>query len=767
MVDELYLQYLGVLPAPSDDTEEPEEEQASVSSPYTGGWSLPPPPVRPPAPKPSNTGGWSLPPPPVRPPASTPSNTGGWSLPPPPRYDPRPDVSQTERPLDDSDSDSARTGRIVEELQDQRPDYSDDYGQAIEDAYKNENGIYFQLYMNQGIVRKNDFAESGLDEESDWHAQIHVEKYMEEMKLHYAGQDELWKGLALGATEHTRKDLSNDRLESAVAVNIVTKEQIFRRFGDEDETPLQEESREMIKDPHNTALVHNHWNDSPGSQADFDAALWLGVRYLIVVTPSGMQYIYERDGDAMKLVDEIFNREHVALPSPAETAESRAAYEAQTLAEAGNPAERVMRQENSLDTAWEQANDAYNTGDEHESFENYKTEVESAYGVRFTSADNADAWNVDRVKLIQEGLEEMAMALGNWARHNGYNWDNAEAFRRIIGEIELRHSREVSKAQAQVNARTITIFWKAGSDRNYYLLPNVLLHELGHVLNANAGLGDRNDPGSINYFAEITDSKHAFEIYARTGNLIRAYPGTREGMGAPRPDLLRTDDLNTYHVYDDSMTSLTPLHVDVEMAANHALFARTGLNAMQIQYLQYSTDPSINEITADSIVNWVHHQNTGGMFGYTDTPGGLMWQWFMDTEEDKIMRNAIVHNAIQSGDATYASQIEELPEVFGSGTVQAPSGVNVRSAPSRVVPTIGKSRQFGENFLVLGRSSDKEWIATARNGELGWMYYGPENADDNGRIIRLPEGVSITDLPEVPDDAELDFDPNSPVTKRD
>ena len=324
MVDELYLQYLGVLPTPSD--EEEAEEPASSS----------------------NTGGWSLPPPPVRPPASKPSNTGGWSLPLPPRYDPRPDVSRTERPNDDSDSDSARPGRIVEELQDQRPDYSDDLGQAIEDAYKDVNGIYFQLYINQGTVRKNDFAESGQDEESDRHAHVHVEKYMEEMRLHYAGQDELWKGLALGATEGVRKDLTNDRLESAVAVNIVTKIEIFRRFGDEDETPLQEENRKMIKDPHHTALVHNHWNDSPGSQADFDAALWLGVRYLIVVTPSGMQYIYERDGDTMKLLDEIFNREHVALSSPAETEESREAYEAQLLAEAGNPAERVMRQEDQV-----------------------------------------------------------------------------------------------------------------------------------------------------------------------------------------------------------------------------------------------------------------------------------------------------------------------------------------------------------------------------------------------------------------------------------
>ncbi|MCY4540541.1 MAG: hypothetical protein OXE52_20155, partial [Chloroflexi bacterium] len=66
--------------------------------------------------------------------------------------------------------------------------------------------------------------------------------------------------------------------------NIVTKEEIFRRFGDEDETPLQEENRAMIKDPNNTALIHNHWNDSPGSQADFDAALWLGVLFLVLAT---------------------------------------------------------------------------------------------------------------------------------------------------------------------------------------------------------------------------------------------------------------------------------------------------------------------------------------------------------------------------------------------------------------------------------------------------------------------------------------------------
>ncbi|MCY4020883.1 MAG: hypothetical protein OXG39_15830 [Chloroflexi bacterium] len=781
--DDYYLMYLGITPPSGDDSEEPEEDpKPTYFSSYVSVYVKP-------DPKPATT--------------SKPTNGAADPAPanygaPPPMYQ---GISSAPQPTSSSSNSGKKRDRKEEtpgkpqitlpadfiqptvapdisafdleygwwsEFGSRQPEVEtdDELVGAVAKSVQNEG--LFAHYLDDPIAYLKHFASYGWNAKSDRQAEAYLQKHREEMRLHYAGQDELWKGLALGATEHTRKDLTNDRWESAVAVNIVTKEEIFRRFGDEDETPLQEENREMIKDPHNTALVHNHWNDSPGSQADFDAALWLGVRYLIVVTPSGVQYIYERDGDTMKLLDEIFNREHVALPSRAETAESRKAYEAQLLAEEGNPAERVMRQGNPMDAAWEKANDAYNTSESDSAFQDYKTQVETAYDVRFTSAVNADAWNVDSVKLVQEGLEEMAAALGNWARDNGYDWDNAEAFRRIIGTVTLRNTREESNvgAQAIVSDDTISIFWKAKANRNYYLLPNVLLHELGHILNANAGLGGKDNPGSINYFAEITDSKHAFEIYARTGNLVRAYPGTREGMGAPRPDLLRTDNFDTYHMYDDSMTSLRPLHVDMEMADNHALFARTGLNPMQIQYLQYSTDLSINEITADSIVNWVHDRNTDGMFGYTDTAGGLMWQWFMDTEEDKIMRNAIVHVAIENGDATYASQIDELPAVFGSGTVQASDGVNVRSNPAIVAGNDFTSIKDGYNFLVLGRSSDNLWITTARKGKIGWMYYGGPNVNDDARIIRLPEGVNIADLPEYPDDATLDFDPNSPVTKR-
>ena len=381
MVDELYLQYLGI-PASSDEAEEPEEdpEPPYVSS-YVSVYVKPdPPPAQEPIPNDIVTFVPPIPQP-KRQPKPVPQKP---TVPlviytafdtdkaeelkkrlenaPRPVHDKKqpkqktkpdtvsiPDVAvpadfvQPEATPDISALDLEHSWSSEFRLHQLRLEHDCELVRELEIAFRHERMIKF--YLDDPKACLKNFAEYGWDEESDELAEAYVEKYAEEMKLHYEGQDELWNSLAWGATEEVREDLTNDRLESAVVVNIVTKEEIFRRFGDEDETPLQEENREMIKDPNNTALVHNHWNDSPGSQADFDAALWLGVRYLIVVTPSGVQYIYERDGDTMKLLDEVFNRGHVALPSPVETAESREAYEAQALAEAGNPPERVMEQE--------------------------------------------------------------------------------------------------------------------------------------------------------------------------------------------------------------------------------------------------------------------------------------------------------------------------------------------------------------------------------------------------------------------------------------
>ena len=353
----------------------------------------------------------------------------------------------------------------------------------------------FEHYYDDLVGYLKHFAPYGWDAGADRQAEAYLQKYIEEMRLHYAGKDELWKGLALGATEPTRKDLANDRLESAVAVNIVTKEVIFRRYGDEDETPLQEENRAMIKDPHNTALVHNHWNDSPASQADFDTTLWLGVRYLIVVTPSGRQYLYERDGDRMKLLDEIFNREHVALPSPAETAESRAAYEAQVLAEAGNPAEIVMRQDDIADRNGTEAPTEAGALAQ-------RAILENEYGVILTSqraiaANTIDGWSYQAIDSAYKGVRESADAM--WTVRDRLDpyarpQDSASLFRAVVGPLKIRlappgpdhyaetFAAEIAPDGTYDNTYNVIEFYRPDwEDRGDWFKFN-LVHEIGHVI---------------------------------------------------------------------------------------------------------------------------------------------------------------------------------------------------------------------------------------------------------------------------------------------
>ncbi|MCY4020881.1 MAG: hypothetical protein OXG39_15820 [Chloroflexi bacterium] len=140
------------------------------------------------------------------------------------------------------------------------------------------------------------------------------------------------------------KDLTNDRYESARAIDLNSGEEVFLRPGSRNSVLLQDEHKRML-DGRDIALIHNHPNNSPASNADLQAALDLGVMFLVLVTRSGLQYHYRRSGDEMKLVEVIHNLDYVALPSAEEDRESRAAYLAQVLAEAGNPAEIVMRED--------------------------------------------------------------------------------------------------------------------------------------------------------------------------------------------------------------------------------------------------------------------------------------------------------------------------------------------------------------------------------------------------------------------------------------
>ena len=165
---------------------------------------------------------------------------------------------------------------------------------------------------------------------------------------------------------------------------------------------------------------------------------------------------------------------------------------------------------------WLEAHAAYdpNVSEEENNsnpaIENYRVHIETTFGVSLTRAigvspktdEEADFWDLLRLRMVHVGLEMAAAALGDMARHLGYHWDDATAFRQIIGDVELFLSNETSSqgALAKVEGRKITVFWNANTnaDRNYYLIPNLLLHELGHIFNGNIGFGKRDSANSIN-----------------------------------------------------------------------------------------------------------------------------------------------------------------------------------------------------------------------------------------------------------------------------
>ena len=180
-------------------------------------------------------------------------------------------------------------------------------------ALKHE-GIPGHLSFDEYMGR---FAEWGLVEESDQRA---------------------WQVI-----QDNIEDLTNDRWKSARAIDLNSGEEVLVRAGSKEAVFLQDKHKRMLEG-RDIALIHNHHNNSPASDSDLQAALDLGVMFLVLVTPAGLQYHYRRSGDKMKLVEVINNPAYVALPSPQEDEESRAAYEAQIIAEWDNPAEIMMRQ---------------------------------------------------------------------------------------------------------------------------------------------------------------------------------------------------------------------------------------------------------------------------------------------------------------------------------------------------------------------------------------------------------------------------------------
>jgi len=139
------------------------------------------------------------------------------------------------------------------------------------------------------------------------------------------------------------KDLTNDEREVVIAIDLITGETLFVRYGDEDSVTLHDEQKELVEDRY-VALLHHHPKNGAASLADLDATKWLKGEFLLVSNPDGTLHRYARVGEAMIPLEPTRNPEYAAPVDPLETAAADAAYLAQTLLEMGNPPERVMEQ---------------------------------------------------------------------------------------------------------------------------------------------------------------------------------------------------------------------------------------------------------------------------------------------------------------------------------------------------------------------------------------------------------------------------------------
>ena len=162
--DELYLRYLGAKSGKPKPKPKPR---------FTLPWLAPQPKPQP-KPKTRFTPPWLVPQPKPQP-KPKPTFMPPWLVPQPKPSKPRrtPRVSQTERTIDFRHTVPVKPRTIVDDLQDVRPDISDDLSRNVEAALTNE-GLLAHDYSEPSEFVRNNFAESGLDEESDQRTEAYV-----------------------------------------------------------------------------------------------------------------------------------------------------------------------------------------------------------------------------------------------------------------------------------------------------------------------------------------------------------------------------------------------------------------------------------------------------------------------------------------------------------------------------------------------------------------------------------------------------------------
>lgn len=385
---------------------------------------------------------------------------------------------------------------------------------------------------------------------------------------------------------------------------------------------------------------------------------------------------------------------------------------------------QLGRSISEIDLAREAAVIAFDSNGAEESFKKYRAAVEKQYGVTFT-VESKDEWKLADIVMAHAALEMAASVFGDRLRDiSGFDIDDAMAFQLIFGPLNIYLSQDVSDqgAFAKVEGSRIKVFRYEDEGRNYNIYPFLLLHELGHRLNTVAGFGEVWGALSINRHPD--------------------HPESRAGMGK---------------------SAHRPLHMVIGVDKSHGMYGAADLEATHVEMLQYGEQSDHNEITADSVLNWLVHQITGGVSGFDETAEGQKWLDFMDKYMDAWIRHAVTFGIMSSGSPIDLTDDERdmmpFPLPVSRGVLE--SAAFVRSGPSRAYGNVsgGSPLPRGHDVIVLGRNAKSEdsvypeWVAVFYRGDINWIF-----THDVQGGVGLPPDVFWDDLPVLDNRRKLAYD---------
>jgi hypothetical protein len=294
----------------------------------------------------------------------------------------------------------------------------------------------------------------------------------------------------------------------------------------------------------------------------------------------------------------------------------------------------------------------------------YKAAIEGAFGVTFT-APTGDAWVFISLHFARQGLEATAKAFKLWAQGAGAIVNRYDLFKRVFGIFEIQNIGEPNDAAAaEVRLSNIVVFQQSDGDQ-WYMTPNNLIHELGHLFDAKAGFGYKK-VGSLQY--TITDT-------TKGGGTALHGGFNREGMAEGR-DYLRERFLEharilqvgtTNNAEFDPSLGEPPVETDPEYSQfvpSRYLFydiaynrfdvwrspvysTRYGTNA-RIDTLVHNNDATAVETVADAFLNWVRDWERPTFVDkqYEDEPDenqATAWRNFFTSNMGMFLRNASIY----------------------------------------------------------------------------------------------------------------------------